>query len=210
MGDEPMQILPTGAVEQNTSSQNIDTSIYPDATKGYLGGVPSPQEQDTRPQLSSIQDDKPVAVVKVLSVKGVEYAMMTLALWFGASAISWILLAIINSYSGFSVLAFPVSLLLVSLPIFAFLFLRLRKAELANPTLRFDPSKRRLSQITQIFTFITCVFNITFFVYTIMTKIGGKNSTSLLKEFLSLLVILVIAGGILTYYWFDEHRLIRR
>lgn len=161
-------------------------------------------------QLSAKANEQPVPVVKVLSVRGVEYFMMSIALWLSAGALVWAILGLINGASDFSIMAIPVSFLVVSLPIFALFYIRLRRAELANPNLRFDPSKRRLSQITQILAFIVCLSNAIAFVYTIMSKISGESTASLLKTFINLLVVCVIAGAILAYYWFDEHRSFNR
>jgi len=154
--------------------------------------------------------DQPVAVVQALSVRGVEYTMMTLTLWFLAAGLIWSLLSVLNGGTSFSLLAFPIALMLVCAPVFALLFLHLRKAELANPSLRLDPSKRRLSQFTQVIAFATCLFNLIGFVYLILAKIGGDAAPSIGKSLLNLLVVLAIAGGILVYYWFDEHRLVGR
>lgn len=153
--------------------------------------------------------DQPQPVVKVLSVRGVEYGLMTLMVWFYSAALIWILLAIVNARASFDMLAAPLALLITALPVFAFLFVRLRRAELADPALRFEPSKRRFSQVTQFVTFLICFFNIVTFVGGLISTIGGKDA-SLDKSFLNMLVILVVAGGVFAYYWFDEHRLIKR
>ena len=159
------------------------------------------------PSLSMSHDsDEPVPVVRVLSVRGVEYTMMTIALWFSATGLAWVLLNLLNGSFNFNFLVIPVSVLISSLPFFAILFIRLKRAELANPALRFEPSKRRLSQLTQVLAFIVCLINISVFVYSIMQKANGSGTTSIGKAIINLLVILAIAGGILVYYWFDEHR----
>ncbi len=173
---------------------------------------PRPPEPVEPPQLSvprslSSKDDLPVPVLQVLSVRGVEYTMMTLTLWFAAGALIAMLLGVANGESSFSFLSFPLALLLVCLPIFAFFFLRLRKSELANPALRFDASKRRLSQFTQVLAFAACLFNVIAFVYMVLQKFGGESAPSIGKSLLNLLVVLAVAGGILAYYWIDEHRL---
>lgn len=200
--------------ESDSSETKTPNDIYPDASKG-IGAKPSQSWQvgsDTAPEtaeqtsLAYSNTDKPVPVVHVLSVRGVEYTMMTLALWFGAAALIWILLGLVNSQNSFDFLAFPVSLLLVSMPVFALFFIRLRRAELANPALRLEASKRRLSQITQILAYIVCLFNIVGFVYVVMSKLGGTESVSIGKAALNIAVVLLVTGGILVYYWFDEHR----
>lgn len=105
------------------------------------GGGSTPQN---KLELSPDVSDQPVPVVKVLSVRGVEYAMMTIALWIGAGAMIWALLVLINGLSSFAALAMPISLLLVSVPVFSVLFVRLKRAELINPDLRYEASKRRM------------------------------------------------------------------
>ena len=150
--------------------------------------------------------DEPVPVVRVLSVRGVEYTMMTIALWFSATGLAWALLNLLNGSSNFSFLVVPVSILISSLPFFALLFIRLKRAELANPALRFEPSKRRLSQLTQVLAFLVCLINISVFAYNIMQKANDSGTTSIGKAIVNLLVVLGVAGGILIYYWFDEHR----
>lgn len=172
--------------------------------------VPPPLSQavPTIPPPTSAPSE-PVAVIRVLSVRGVEYAMMTIALWFAASGLAWVLLNVLNGSGNFNFLVVPLSVLITSLPFFAFLFIRLKRAEMANPALRLEPSKRRLSQLTQIVAFLALLINITVFVYNILKKINHTSGQSIGKSALNLLVILVIAGGILVYYWFDEHRVKR-
>lgn len=168
---------------------------------------PNSPHQPPTPQTISPQpnSDEPVPVVRVLSVRGVEYAMMTIALWFAATGLVWVALNALNGSGNFDFLVVPLSVLITALPLFAVLFIRLKRAELANPALRLEPSKRRLSQLTQILAFLAVLINLTVFVYNVLQKINDKGP-SLGKSVLNLLVITVVAGGILVYYWFDEHR----
>ncbi|MBI2592416.1 hypothetical protein HYW36_02990 [Candidatus Saccharibacteria bacterium] len=173
-----------------------------------LPAPPSPQSPaPVATKLSGPAPDEPVAVIRVLSVRGVEYAMMTIALWFAATGLVWVVLNVVNDSANFNFLVVPLSVLITSVPIFTLLFIRLKRAELANPSLRLEPSKRRLSQLTQILAFLACLINITVFVYSVLQKINGTTGYSIGKSILSLLVVLVVAGGTLTYYWFDEHRI---
>jgi hypothetical protein len=153
-----------------------------------------------------LPEDQPMAVVKVYSVRGLEYGLMTFMLWFVAIGLVTSSLSLVNGGTSVDALAFPVSLLVVSLPIFAYFFIRLKRAEVANPSLRFEASKRRFSQLTQILSFFTCVFNLVALVYLLIQQAGGESETSLGKIFLNVSVILVVAGGIFVYYWHDEHR----
>jgi hypothetical protein len=145
-------------------------------------------------------------VVKVLSVRGLEYLMMSISLWFGAGGLLWGVLTAINGGTSFAILALPASLALVGILIFAGFFIRLKKAELKDPSLRLDASKRRSSQITQIVSFLVLFFNLITFVYLVFANLGGKSSVSIGKAAVNLLVVTAIAGGILSYYWVNEHR----
>lgn len=168
------------------------------------------QSAAAAPSITAPADDTPLPVVKVLSVRGVEYAMMSILLWIGAGSLIFLLVSLINGSANFDAMAFPLSLLLVCVPGFAFFYLRLRKAELANPALRLDASKRRFSQITQIVAFLTCFFNIVTVVYLLLGMAGGNETEGIAKVLGSTAVTLAIAGGILAYYWYDEHKLVER
>lgn len=150
----------------------------------------------------------PVPVVKVLSVRGVEYGMMSITLWVLASTLAWLLLNLVNGSRSFDYLVVPTSALVVCLPFFAWLFLRLKKAELANPSLVHEPSRRRWSQTTQFVAFVAVLINLIVFVYQMLSRFGTdkKPSETILKQTLSMLVVLAIAGGILVYYWVEDHR----
>lgn len=149
---------------------------------------------------------RPVPVVRVLSPVGVEYVFLVFALISGAIGLASVLISLVNGKLDFSVLAFPAAMLLVSVPIFAYLFLRLKKLEILQPNLRLDPSKRRSTQFIQIVSFITCLFTLIGLVYAIFAKMGGQSSVSIGKAILDAICVLVVAGGILAYYWRDEHQ----
>jgi hypothetical protein len=149
----------------------------------------------------------PQPVVRVLSPRGVEYVFLTIALLSGAFALAGILLSMVNGKFNFEVLSFPTAVLTVSFPTFVWLFLRLKQAELLNPALRLDASKRRSTQFIQIFTFLVCFFTLIGFVTTLFAKLSGHFNDSFPKVILDVLVIEAVAGGILYYYWRDEHTL---
>lgn len=144
-------------------------------------------------------------VVKVLSPFGVEYVFLALSLFFGATGLISALLILVNGAASFSALAFPAAMLLVTVPVFAFLFLRLKKLELRMPHLRLDASKRRTTQFIQIVSFITVISGLIGFVYSAFAKMAGQSGTSVGKAFLDMLCVVVVAGGILAYYWREEH-----
>ena len=156
--------------------------------------------------IKELANAQPIAVVKTLSTRGLEYVFMSIALWFAAAGLIWTLLLLVNGQNSAILLTFPATALIVCAPVFAFFFLRLKKAELNDSALRFDPSKRRLSQITQTVAFIVMLANTVTFVYLVIASATGVTKVSVLKAFLNLLVITTVAGGILAYYWMDEHR----
>ncbi len=165
-----------------------------------------PVIHETRSPSLSSDGDRSIPVVKVLSVRGLEYLMMSVGLWLGAGGLLWGVLTALNGGTSFTILAMPASLALVGVLVFAGFFIRLKKAELKDPSLRLDSSKRRTSQITQLLAFFVLLVNLITFVYICFTKLGGENSISLGKAAINLLVVTVIAGGILLYYWLDEHK----
>lgn len=159
-------------------------------------------------QLESSSGDplRPTPVVKVLSPVGVEYVFLTVALIVGAAALIGILISLVNGKTDFAVLAFPTATLTVTVPLFAALFLHLKKLETQNPELRLDASKRRSTQFTQIAAFVVCLMTLIGFLTAVFAKLGGQSDMSIVKAFLNSLCILVVSGGILAYYWNDEHR----
>jgi hypothetical protein len=171
---------------------------------------PLPTNQNLENQANiEVPNDKPIAVLEVLSVRGVEYGMMTLVLWVGAITLTWILLNMVNGSRGFDYVVVPTSALVVCVPVFGWFFLRLKKAELADPKLRFDPSKRRWSQITQILSYTVVLVNLIYFVYVVLSHFSKSHGSSIVKALVNLVVITIVAGGVLAYYWFDEHRLLK-
>lgn len=153
----------------------------------------------------SVEPKESVPVVKVWSVRGVEYAIMSFMLWFIAGALSVILISLVNGESGFSALSSPLALLLISFPPFSFFLLRLKKAELAEPNLKQESTKRRFSQITQVVSFAVVFVAWLTFLSQVFSKIGGSDA-ELVKVGVSSLILTVVWGGLFVYYWFDEHR----
>jgi hypothetical protein len=174
------------------------------------GPQPAPSQpvfNDTPPMPS--QDPGgvvPQPVVQVLSPRGVEYVFLTITLFGGALGLISALISLVNGQAKFSVLAFPTAILLVSVPVFTALFLRLKNAELRDPSLALDASKRRSTQYIQIISFVVCFFTLIGFLATIFAKMAGNYGGSIGKVILDVLIILLVAGGILAYYWRDEHK----
>ncbi len=194
-------------LKTNIFSPNHSHQIKPEpAAVGSFGSFEPPKPVERPSDTSTADSLRPMPVVKVLSPVGVEYVFLTITLLGGAIALAASLIALVNGKTDFSVLAFPVSSLLVTVPVFAVIFLHLKKMEVANPDLKLDPSKRRSTQFTQIVAFIACLSALVGFVFDIFSKIGGQIGPSILKAGLDVLCVLVVAGGILFYYWREEHK----
>jgi len=187
---------------QPTGFQNAPANNF----SAPIAEAPKPTPMPVDPPVLNSSGVQPVAVVKVLSVRGVEYLFMSILLWVGAGSLIVLILSIVNGQTGFDTLAFPLALLLVGLPGFAWLFLRLKKAELADPSLKLDPSKRRSTQRTQVLAFVVCLINLITYVYLVLQSFGGDSDANIGKSTLNTAVILLVAGGVLAYYWVDEHR----
>lgn len=166
----------------------------------------APEEPTNSLSINNDDPVRPVPVVRVLSPRGVEYVMLTIALFFAAGSLIGALLALVNGETDFSTLSFPTATLLVSVPVFAFFFLRLKRAELANPELKLDQSKRRSTQFTQIAAFFICFATLIGVIAELFSVLGGSSETSISKILLNGLVVIAVAGAVLAYYWQDEHR----
>ncbi len=184
-----------------------DTTVVPEIPE-VKDNNPEPIKLLDVPQ-PNLETTLPTPVVRVLSPVGVEYVFLTITLFVGAIALASSLIALVNGKTDFSVLAFPAAVLLVTVPLFAVIFLHVKKIESKLPAMRLDASKRRSTQFIQIATFIACLSVIIGFVFDIFSKLGGQSGPSIVKAALDTLCILVVAGGILVYYWRDEHKVKR-
>lgn len=202
----------------NTQPPSSATATPPPAPHAFVSspgpespsiGQPqfTPASESYNTSLGSTEHDPvvPTPVVQVLSPRGVEYVMLTISLFTAAIGLTAILLCLVNGQTGLMSLSLPVSLLIVGLPIFAALFLRLKKAELADPRLKLDQSKRRSTQATQIISFVVSLFTVVGLFVSIFATISGEGEGAG-KAIASAFITLIIFGGILAYYWWDEHR----
>lgn len=162
------------------------------------------------------QSGSPVAVVQQLSTRGLEYNIMFLALGFTAISLGILLHNYVDKFftteSFFEGLSsYASAAIVVALPIFAFLFLRLMRAEKAEPELRKDASRRKTVQSVLVISFLWGIFKIISYVYSLMNagvtdSYSSSVHTSAMGNLLHLVITLGIAGGIFAYYWIDEHR----
>lgn len=195
-----------GSEPARPDAQMVASAPFITAMPTSSSGAPPVPTAPAAVGLTPSQSDQPVPVVRVLSTRGVEYGMMTIALWVSAATLAWIMLNLLNGSKGFDPIVVPTAALVVCLPVFAGFFLRLKRAELVDRSLRLEPSKRRWSQTTQFLAFLALLINFIYFVYTILQHFSSDKGPSVKKSLINLIVILVIAGGTLAYYWRDEHR----
>lgn len=171
---------------------------------------PPPPPVHSGPISMNRVNNAPMAVTNVASIRGFEYSLMFLALWGLAGS----LIAMLNFFaageSSNTNLSLPITIILVSLPIFVFFFLRLKKAELKEPSLLQDPSRRRAIQITQLVTFVAVIIHLITLIYGLLKSCAGTPYSSCRKtdgtDFVHFLITLGIAGGIFAYYWIVEHK----
>jgi hypothetical protein len=170
--------------------------------------------------------EHPIAVVENLTPRGFEYKIFLVLLLVAIIGLISLANLMLSSYTTWEAAAFPVTMLIVCAPAAAFMFLRLRRTELAQPRLRKDPSRRRIIQAIQLLTFLAVIVHTIILLYML---ISGHYASSpealyrdssayyygddyqsegpnLLKDIVRWLVTLVVAGGTFLYYWRDEHR----
>ncbi len=157
----------------------------------------------------------PIAVIQQRTTRGLEYIIMFLALAVTAISLGILLHDVVDSSFGFSsydngMSAYASAALIVGLPIFSWLFLRLKKAELHEPALRHDASRRHAVQLTLVIAFLWGIFRLVTYIYSLLNTgtdaYLGSNLASPIGNFLHMLVTLSIAGAIFAYYWIDEHK----
>lgn len=156
-----------------------------------------------------------------------EYAIMFLALAFGAISLGVTLHSLIDAYfnngSAFdygSGSSFAAITAFITIPIFTLLFLRLARKERAEPALRKVAARRLGIQLSLIISFIWGIITLAMYIYNLVYSLsGGPVDTYAygqdnrinpgqyqLQQLLHTLVTLCIAGGVFVYYWIDEHR----
>lgn len=84
--------------------------------------------------------------------------------------------------------------LIVSFPIFAYLFITLHKKTIENPAFRAISARKKLIYITLVITFIIGIFEIGRTIYTLL---GGNTTLNFLAHFV---VNITIVGVIFGYY----------
>jgi len=157
----------------------------------------------------------PIAVTEQRTTRGLEYTIMFLAMGVTAISLGALLHNLVDGAFGRTTddggfVTYATAALIVSLPIFALLFLRLKRAEGTEPELRHDPSRRHSVQLTLIVTFLWGLFRLVTYIYSLLNPSNdsylGSNISSAGGNFLHTLITVGIAGLIFVYYWMDEHK----
>ncbi|OGM28050.1 hypothetical protein A2962_05540 [Candidatus Woesebacteria bacterium RIFCSPLOWO2_01_FULL_39_61] len=97
-------------------------------------------------------------------------------------------------YGGNTTIRMYLSAIIVSFPIFAYLFLRVTKRTMENPKLRKLKSRKFLIYTTLVVTFLVSLTTVIIIVYNFL---GGNISLNFVAHFLT---TLVISGTIFAYY----------
>ncbi len=167
---------------------------------------PPPSATTTMPTQSA-----PVTVVATRSTQGLEYLIMFISLWVAATSLAFLLHGTVdglfnNTGSLEEVLPLASTAILVTLPIFSLMFLRLKRSEQKNPNERNDPSRKNAIHLTLIVTFLLGLYNVITYLYGFM---GGhqdyETHVSPIADLLHTVITLGITGSIFTYYWRDQH-----
>lgn len=204
--------------KQGKSDDDIKKSLAandwrPEEIAALFGGAADTHPVPLPPHKT--QEPKPIAVVQQYSTIGMEYSIMFISLFFGAISFGAILHAAIDYYNSYTIqgpflstVSLPAVTAMVTLPLFAILFLRLRRIERTKPSVRNDASRRHGVQLTLIVSFIWGVATLIFYLYQLVNSIDDVNQARDYQfvQFIHLLITLVISGSIFAYYWIDEHR----
>ncbi len=180
------------------------------ASDGDLA-VPPPPPGAAADKPAAGHPDHLVKVVPFRSTAGLEYLIMFISLWAVAMSLAAVLHSLVdgllNASGSFydTIATFSQAALLVSLPVFAFLFLRLKKTELAKPEIRRDTNRKNAVQLTLLVTFIIGLGKTIFYIYSLLNSGNGQNG-SVLGNLLHTIITVGISGAIFVYYWVDDHR----
>ncbi len=209
------QARDSGADHQTIKDRLVGAGWHPQTVSDALHQHGA-SEQSAPPTLPvNTRSQTPIAVVQALSTRGVEYYFMIIALAVVAVSLAIILHNIASSlFDDGKVYAFNTatmtgasSALIVSLPLFIFFFLRLKKAELQNPSLLLDPSRRRAIQILLIVTFVVGLISVISYVIAFFSLTYGGNDESPTGLIIADFVIsTLIVGGVFANYWMDSHQ----
>ncbi len=187
------QTIRTKLITAGWPEQDVNQALMPDDLQVPLppAKVAGHTKADTLPISLNEQGRR---------VKVFEYHIMFLTLWIAVIAIVWIINVFLFTSSR-TFITFPLTALLVSLPLVLILFFRLGHLEDADPDLKLLPERLRMVQSTQSLSFIVLLVHTIFALYQILS---GSHSAG--QQALSWCASLIIFGGLFAYYWQDTHK----
>ncbi|MBC7708304.1 hypothetical protein H7Y63_03705 [Polaromonas sp.] len=153
----------------------------------------------------------PISVVSNLTTRGFEYKIFSVSLTLMVFSVIFLGNVLIGGDDTSTIAALPLTVLLVTGPIALFMFRRLHRAEIANPNLRGDASRRQVVQGIQLITFLAVIIHTVVLLYLFISghyasKPSYGSAPNALSDVLRWLVTLIVAGGTFFYYWHDERR----
>jgi hypothetical protein len=177
-----------------------------DAKLALAGGldVPAPPKS---PSAKLSDNNHPVTMVAKMSTRDTEYSIMYICLLITALGIGGVLHQLLFSMqtsdeSGYwAGGSFGITMILVTLPIFTWLFLRLKRAEQKSPALLKSATRHRGVKGMIMISFLGLIIHSVIFVYMSLNSYGKFFDS--ISHFV---ITLLVAGGILQYFWRDEHR----
>lgn len=160
----------------------------------------------------------PIGVVPVFSTRGLEYWLMFIALFVLATSLVRIVSDLVLYATGNTAVASEAvgsttnAAALVSFVVFSYLFLRTKDAELKDPAIGLDPSRKRAIQLVIIVSFTGLLVGVIGFVSTLLNGNAlydltiDTESLSMGAQLLLEVVMISVNAVIFGYYWRDDHR----
>lgn len=134
---------------------------------------------------------------------GVEYIIMMLSLWIAAGSLASLMHYVVGMFGADDGLAdldyifnaAATAGLLVSLPVFTFLFFRLHKQEAREPRIKNNGSRKLSIYAALIIAFLTAIFQVIWGVFALMS-----SDSKPFIEVANIAVTISVAGPIIFYY----------
>ncbi|MEK7194205.1 MAG: DUF5671 domain-containing protein [Patescibacteria group bacterium] len=182
----------------------VDLSLNPVVNQVPQPNIVPPPPTPTKPPSSNSTPDDHFGMWVVF-----EYVLMFVTLAINAMALAGIGHFIVNSmlknaggysYFGGSLLTWYIAAIIVSFPIFAYLFVDLKKRILRNPDMRNMKTRKQLVYVALVWTFIVLITRAVLFVYNFL------NSTDSLVVSVANLVVTFLTSGLIFFYFLSDVR----
>ena len=190
----------------------IDEALGGQSGDDLVPPPPPPPPPSRNADAPPAKSSEPVRVVAYRSTAGLEYLILFLSLWIAAMALAAVLHGLVDTSFSRSdsfyenVNTFASAALVVSLPIFAGLFLNLKRKELRDPDIRRDVNRKNAVQLTLLVTFLIGIGKTIFYVYQLMNVGSAGSDYNFFAELLHTIITVGISGAIFVYYWRDDHK----